>query len=179
MQVTTTRVGRMMDECAELQKRKSKTDELLKVMGHRIGILSIHLPPSSLDPQAAAAMQELSALKTTLYETVYICYTSKYFYIFDIVSMNIFSIAMKRANSGARCATGRTTSAARKSTTASCFRPPIDWISRLVFDPSFYSSLLLYVLSSGSLTFPFPLFIIHFTIISVFKVCSTTGRSNN
>ena len=58
----------MEHENEHLQKCKNKTDEVLKMMGQRLGILSIHLPPPSLGPKIAAEMQELSALKTTLYE---------------------------------------------------------------------------------------------------------------
>ena len=68
VELTAAREGRMLEESVQLQKCKNKTDEVLKVMGQRLGILSIHLLPPTLEPQVAAKMQELSALKTTLYE---------------------------------------------------------------------------------------------------------------
>ena len=68
VELTAAREERMLEESIQLKKCKNKADEVLKVMGQRLGILSIHLPPPSLEPQIAATMQELSTLKTTLYE---------------------------------------------------------------------------------------------------------------
>lgn len=130
----------MMEENTKLLKCKNKTDEVLKLMGDRLGFLSIEggckwipLAPPSLESHFATAIQELGALKSTLYEiTIFnIVFFSKlwtkfysllYYYLACPHRAQSFrSLVMKRALSWTTsCATARTTSAVPKSITARC-----------------------------------------------------------